>query len=198
MADITELLTQQLLGGELSQISQQLGADKNTTSQALSAAVPLLLSALANNASQPEGAKDLHKALAKDHDGTILNNMDSFLSNPQAANGAGILGHVLGDRRDTVQNGLAQGTGLDASSVGQLLEIAAPLVMGVLGQQQRQQNLDANGLSTLLDQQQQEAQVTNPDLMSMVSNLLDMNNDGNALDDVFRLVGQFFRGRQAQ
>lgn len=195
MADITQLLTQQLLGGGLSQISQQIGADKDTTGQALSAAMPLLLSALANNASKPQGAQALHTALAQDHDGAILNNLDGFLSNPQAANGAGILSHVLGDRRDTVQNGLAQGTGLDAGSIGQLLEIAAPLVMGALGQQQQQQGLDANGLSAYLGQQQQAAQAANPTVMGMVSNLLDMNKDGSPLDDILRLASKFFRGR---
>lgn len=195
MADITQLLTQQLLGGGLSQISQQIGADKDTTGQALSAAMPLLLSALANNASKPQGAQALHTALAQDHDGAILNNLDGFLSNPQAANGAGILSHVLGDRRDTVQNGLAQGTGLDAGSIGQLLEIAAPLVMGALGQQQQQQGLDANGLSAYLGQQQQAVQAANPDLMGMVGNLLDMNKDGSPLDDILRLAGKFFSGR---
>jgi hypothetical protein len=172
-----------------------MGADKDTTGQALSAAMPLLLSALANNASQPQGAQALHTALAQDHDGTIFNNMDGFLSNPQAANGAGILGHVLGERRDTVQNGLAQGTGLDANSMGQLLEIAAPLVMGALGQQQQQQGLDANGLSALLGQQQQAAQAANPDLMGTIGNLLDMNHDGSALDDILRLAGKFSSGR---
>jgi hypothetical protein len=195
MADITQLLTQQLLGGGLSQISQQIGADKDTTGQALSAAVPLLLSALANNASQPQGAQALHTALAQDHDGTIFNNMDGFLSHPQAANGAGILSHVLGERRDTVQNGLAQGTGLDAGSIGQLLEIAAPLVMGALGQQQQQQGLDANDLSALLGQQQQAAQAANPDLMGTIGNLLDMNHDGSALDDILRLAGKFSSSR---
>ena len=195
MADITQLLNQQLAGNRLSQISRQIGADEDTTGQALSAALPLLLSALANNASQPQGAQSLHTALAQDHDGTILNDMDAFLSNPQAANGAGILGHVLGDRRDTIQSGLAQGTGLDAGSIGQLLEIAAPLVMGALGQQQQQQGLDADSLSAYLGQQQQAAQASNPDLMSMLGNLLDMNRDGSALDDILRLASKFFSGR---
>lgn len=195
MTDIAQLLIQQLLGGELSQISRQIGADKDTTGQALSAAIPLLLSALANNASQPQGARDLHTALVKDHDGAIFNHMDDFLSNPQAANGAGILGHVLGDRRDTVQNRLAQGTGLDAGSIGQLLEIAAPLVMGALGQQQRQQGLDVDGLQVLLGQQQQATRAANPDLMDTISNLLDMNKDGSALDDILRLASKFLSSR---
>ncbi|NJN95513.1 MAG: DUF937 domain-containing protein [Anaerolineales bacterium] len=129
MDAISQMLTQQLAGGGLSQISQQIGADEQTTGNALSAAIPLLVSAMANNASQPEGAQSLHQALNQDHNGAIFNDMAGFLSNPQAANGAGILGHVLGAKQDFVQTGLAQQTGLDAGSIGQLLTIAAPLVM---------------------------------------------------------------------
>jgi hypothetical protein len=103
---------------------------------------------------------------------------------------------MLGDQRDTVQNGLARATGLDAGSIGQLLEIAAPLVRGALGQQQRQQDLDANGLSDLLGQQQQAAQDANPDLMGIIGNLLDMNNDGSALDDILHLAGKLFRANR--
>jgi hypothetical protein len=195
MADITQLLTQQLLDRGLPQLSQQIGADKDTTGQALSAAVPLLITALANNASQPQGAQELHSALVRDHDGTILNNMDDFLNNPQMANGTGILRHVLGERRGTIEKALAEATGLDAGTVGQLLEVAAPLVMGALGQQQRQQGLDPDGLSDFLSQQRQAAQAANPGLMSVLTSLLDTNKDGSVLDDIFRLVGRLFSGR---
>ncbi len=196
MDAISQMLTQQLAGGGLSQISQKIGADEQTTGNALSAAIPLLVSAMANNASQPEGAQSLHQALNQDHNGAIFNDMVGFLSNPQAANGAGILGHVLGPKQDLVQTGLAQQTGLDAGSIGQLLTIAAPLVLGALGKTQQEQGLDAGGLASLLGQQQQAAQQADPGLMGMLGNLLDMNNDGSALDDILRLAGNFFGGRK--
>jgi hypothetical protein len=195
MDAIMQLLDQQLGGEGLSQISQQIGADKQTTGTALSAAVPLLLSALANNTSKPDGADSLHQALAQDHNGAIFNDMSGFLSNPQSANGTGILGHVLGNQQQTVQQGLAQQTGLDAGSMGQLLLIAAPLVMGALGKTQKEQGLNANGLSDFLSSQQQIAQESNPDMMSMLSKLLDRNNDGSALDDILGMAGKWFSGR---
>jgi hypothetical protein len=195
MDAIMRLLDQQLGGDELSQISRQIGADKQKTGTALSAAVPLLLSALANNASESEGAASLHQALAQDHDGAIFNDMSGFLNNFQSANGAGILGHVLGNQQQTVQQGLAQQTGLDAGSIGQLLLIAAPLVMGALGKTQQEQGLNASGLSDFLGSQQQMAQEENPDMMSMLSKLLDRNNDGSALDDILGMASKFFSGR---
>lgn len=195
MDTLTQQLLQQLSGGTVSQISQQIGADPNTTQNALSAALPLLVSALANNASQPQGAQALHQALANDHDGSILQNMSGFLGNPQAANGAGILGHVLGGQQAAVTQGLSKGTGLDSAQVMQLLQIAAPLVMGMLGKHQQQQGLDSNGLSAFLGGQQQQAQQTNPDMMGMLNTLLDSNRDGSALDDMLGLAGKLFGGK---
>jgi hypothetical protein len=196
MSFITDMLMQQLSGNAVSQISQKIGADPGITSQAIAMATPLLMSALARNASNPQGAQALHQALNQDHNGGILDNVAGFLGgNPQAANGAGILGHVLGDQRGAVQNGLAQQTGLDANASGQLLEMLAPIVMGALGKTQQQQGLDVNGLASLLGNHQQAAQASSPDMMGMLSGMLDMNKDGNPMDDIGRIAGQFFGKR---
>lgn len=194
MDDLTQLLMQQLSGNELSQIGQQIGTDEKTASSALSAAIPLLVSALAKNASEPEGAESLNQALAEDHDGSILDGLSGFLSNPQAAEGAGILGHVLGPKQPAIKKGLAQGTGLESDQVGQLLQIAAPLVMGALGRQRKQQNLGTNDLADFLGSQKQKAQETNPDMMSTLNSLLDMDQDGSALDDILGIAGKLFGG----
>ena len=195
MDALTQQLMQQLSGDGLSQISQQIGADERTTGSALSAAMPLLVSALANNASKPDGAQALHQALAEDHDGSIFSDMSGFLGNPEAANGAGILGHILGGQQPAVTQGLAQGTGLNSGQAGQLLQIVAPLLMGALGQQQQQQGLDPNSLSAFLGGQQQMAQQSNPDMMSMLNTLLDTNKSGSALDEILGMVGKLFGGR---
>jgi hypothetical protein len=196
MDNLTQSLLQQLAGGGLSNISQQLGADEKTTQSALSTALPLLVSALANNASKPAGSESLHQALVKDHDGSILDNLGGFLGNPEAANGAGILKHILGGQQPAVAQQLTQNTGLDTAQVMQLLQIAAPLVMGALGQQQKQQNLDTNSLPTFLAGEQQKAQQANPDMMSTLNSLLDFDKDGSAVNDVFGMVGKLFGGNE--
>lgn len=189
---LTELLTRQLAGGAISQISNKIGADEATTRAAIGIAIPLLISALARNSSTPAGAEALNQAVAKDHDGSILDNLNEFLGKSESANGAGILGHVLGDRRTDVANGLAQSTGLDLGGAGQLLETVAPLVMGALGKTQQQRGLDAGSLSDFLGSQQQQAQATAPDMMGMLGNLLDSNKDGSVMDDVGRIAGKIF------
>lgn len=192
MNALTQMLMTQLAGTAISQISGKIGADSSTTSKAIAIAVPLLISALARNSSTPAGAEALNEAVARDHDGSILDNLGGFFSNTEASNGAGILGHVLGDQRVVAEEGLAQSTGLDPGAAGQLLETIAPLVMGALGKTQQQQGLDASGLSAFLGDQHQQAQASSPDVMGMLGNLLDSNKDGNVMDDVGRIAGKMF------
>ncbi len=76
---LTEMLMRQLSGSAISQIGNKIGADPGTTSKALAIAVPLLVSALARNSSTPGGAEALNQAVARDHDGSILDNLGALL-----------------------------------------------------------------------------------------------------------------------
>lgn len=193
MNALTQIITQQLAGGAVSSIAQRLGISESTANTAVQVAVPLILAAMARNASNPQGAESLHQAVTTDHDGSIFDNLTGYLNNPQSANGAGILGHVFGGQQASVQNNLAQATGLDQSSAAGVLETVAPVVMGALGQTQQQTGLDAAGLSNMLRSQQQEAQANSPDVMSMLGSMLDQNKDGSSMDDLQRMAASFFK-----
>lgn len=194
MNAITQMITQQVAGAAARSMAQRLGVSEATAQQAVQIAVPLIVAALARNAAQPGGAEELHQAVNNDHDGSIFGNLLGYFNNQQqTAEGAGILGHVFGAQQAPIQNNLAQATGLDPSTAGGILEMVAPLVMGAVGQQQQQNNLDAGGLSQYLDSQKQEAEETAPDLMGALNSMLDSNHDGSSRDDVGRLLGSFFK-----
>jgi hypothetical protein len=193
MNAISEMITQRISGAAAGQLAGRLGISESTAQSAVQLAVPLILAALARNASQPQGAQELHQAVTADHDGSILDQLSTYLGNPQSANGAGILGHVLGGQRPAVENNLAQATGLDQGSAGSLLEMVAPLVMGAVGREQQQNGLDPEGLSQLLVQEQQAEAANNPGLMGTLSSMLDSNRDGNVADDLSRMAGGFFK-----
>ena len=193
MNAITQMITQQLGGSASQKIAQRFGISESTANTAIQMAVPLLVTALARKASQPQEAQNLHQAVATDHDGSIFDNLAGYLGNPQSANGAGILGHVFGNQQPAIQNNLAQATGMDQNSAGGLLETLAPLVMGSIGQAQQQNGLDASGLSNYLNAQQQEAQATSPGAMRMLSSMLDQNKDGSSMDDLQRMAASFFK-----
>jgi len=193
MNAITQVITQQLAGRAAGSIAERFGISETKANTAVQIAVPLLLAALARNASQPQGAESLHQAINEDHDGSIFDNLSGYLANPQAANGAGILGHIFGGQQPAIQNNLAQATGMDQSSAGGLLETLAPLVMGAVGQTQQQSGLDASGLTNLLNSQQQEANANAPGIMGMLGSMLDQNQDGSAMDDLQRMAASYFR-----
>jgi hypothetical protein len=166
-------------------MATRLGLSEAMTEKAVQMAVPLLVAALARNAAQPAGADALQQAVAKDHDGSIFDNLLGAISDPQSANAGGILGHVLGGQQTAAQDTLANATGMDSSKAGGLLEMLAPMVMGSLGQTQRQEGLDAGGLSDYLNTQQQQAETAAPDLMGTLSSIFGSNAAvaGNAPDD---------------
>ncbi|HET6854344.1 MAG TPA: DUF937 domain-containing protein [Pyrinomonadaceae bacterium] len=193
MNAITQIIMQQLAGGASRTIAQRLGVSEATANNAVQVAVPLLLTALARNASAPQGAESLHQAINNDHDGSILDNLMGYLGNPQSANGSGILSHVFGGQRPAIENNLAQATGMDQGSAGSLLETLAPVVMGAVGQAQQQNGLDPSGLSNLLQSQEQQAAATSPGVMSMLNSMLDQNKDGSSMDDLQRMAGNFFK-----
>src|SRR5215471_15098717 len=161
------------LGSEVQQqLGQKIGADSQTTSQAIQAALPMLLSGLHLNASQPGGAASLLGALQRDHDGSLLDNLGGLLGGGvggQAANGAGIVDHVLGDRQESAHQMIAQASGLDTGQAATLMATIAPIVMSALGRVQRSQGLDANGLTSLLQGEHSSATQSQPDLMGLAS-----------------------------
>jgi hypothetical protein len=193
MNAITQVITQRLSGSAVTIIAQRLGISETTAATAVQIGVPLILAALARNASQPQEAQNIHQAINNDHDGSIFDNLMGYLGNPQSANGAGILGHVFGGQQSTIQSNLAQATGMDQNSAGGLLETLAPLVMGAVGQAQQQNGLDASGLSNMHNSQQQQAQANAPDVMGMLGSMLDQNQDGSAMDDLQRMAANFFK-----
>jgi hypothetical protein len=113
------------------------------------------------------------------------------------SDGDGILGHVFGNNRTAVEQGIAQKSGVSLSKIGPLLAIVAPIVMAYLGKEKRQTNTGAGGLGDLLGGllggATQQRSTTGGGLMDMLGGILDKDGDGNPLDD---LLGGFLGGRR--
>jgi hypothetical protein len=179
-------LGKQLIDG----VSEQTGQPADKTADVLSMAMPLLLGAMKKNASDPKGASGLMNALNSKHSGGILDNLGGLfqggVNDSVLKDGAGILGHVLGQKQTVVENTLSQKSGVDAGTVSQILKIAAPIVMGYLGRQKAQGNIsNADGLSSLLGSMLGGQPKQN---QSLITSLIDADGDGSVLDDVAGMV----------
>ena len=197
MNSLFDLVNEQLDDRTLSQLSQQLGSDPGTTRQAVPAALTALLGGLSHNASQPEGAQQLAGALERDHDGSILDDLMGSLGNPGVTQqGAGILGHIFGGRRPAVETQVSRTTGLNQAQVARLLMLLAPIVLGALGRAKRQRGLDSGGLSDILGNERRTIEQANPQNRGLLNVLLDRDGDGQIVDDLTSLAGDFMRGRR--
>lgn len=212
MTTLLDTLSSRLDGENLTQISRQLGADEATTSKAISMALPVLLGGLAREAETPQGAQSLNRALEEDHDGSLLDNVSALfgagsmgaadVATPRALNGAGILEHVLGRKREPVQQGIGQATGLNTQQVGRLLMMLAPLVMAYLGRRKRAEGVTANDLGPTLQRERQEVERRAPGLGGILGQIFGGGSGENRPgigDDLARMapdiLGQMFGKR---
>lgn len=192
MSSILDLLDsdmgKQLIGGA----SAQTGESPDKTATVLSMALPALMGAMKRNASTPEGAKNLNSALEDSrHDGSILNQLGGLLGGGADSSlmndGAGILNHVLGGKQSKVENNISRVSGVDSGSVGQIIKMAAPVLMGLLGSQKRKDNVQEGGIDSLLGSMLGGSGGN----QSVIESLLDADGDGSILDDV---AGMFMGG----
>ena len=187
-----------LLGSQnLEKLTSQIGGTEGQVKNGLEAALPAMLAALNKNTGTEKGAEALNNALEK-HDGSILNNLSGYLSNPDLKDGTGILNHLFGNQTTNVANAISQSSGLDTNGSMKMLQMLAPIVLGALGQQKKENNLDAGGLNALTSMLSGTlgGNEKASGIMGLVTNMLDANKDGNVMDDVMGLVGKFFGGKK--
>ena len=193
-----EALLGLLQGQDLGQLAEQVGGNEGQVKNGVMAALPAMLTALSKNTGTEKGAQELNNALETKHDGSILNNLSGYLSNPDLKDGAGILNHLFGSQTSNVANAVSQSSGLDTNGSMKMLQMLAPVLMGMLGQQKKQNNLDAKGLGNLTSMLASNfgSEAGASGIMDVVTNLLDANKDGNVMDDIMGMVGKFFGGKK--
>lgn len=196
--DILGSIMSQLGDNEMNEIGNKLGVDKGQAATAMQGAIPVLLSALANNTKDSNGAGALNNALDKDHDGSILDNLGGFLQGDTGGIGGGILKHMLGSQQPAVQSGLSQKTGLSSAQISQLLAVAAPIVMGMLGKQKKSSGIGAGDLGGLLagaaSQANHDSSFDLGDVVGMLAGGAGSNSRQNGLGGIAgKILGSFFK-----
>lgn len=194
MAGILDILNSDLGKSIVSGVAGSTGTDSNKTSSVLTMALPVLMKAMEKNSATPEGAAGLLGALSGKHDGSILDNLGGLFSGgvdeTVKKDGEGILGHILGNKQKGIEQVIGQKAGLDAGSVANILKVAAPLLMGVLGKQKNEQNVSNSGdLTGLLGGLLGGSSTDNE--QNFLEKMLDADGDGSVIDDV---AGMFLGG----
>lgn len=183
MADLMSGILSQLGPNGLSQIAGAIGVDEEKAGDAVAMALPALLGGMARNTKDPEGAQALAGAL-DNHDDSVFGKISDLVG---SEDGAKILGHVLGNKQGAAQQRIAGGSGLDMGSVAKLLPMLAPLVMGYLSKQKKQNNLGPDDLAGALQNERAKTEEKAPGLGGLAA-ILDTDGDGFDLGDVTNLA----------
>lgn len=201
MANLMNEVGRHLTDDVIIQLSKQLGAqDPNQVKRAAAGISELLLNAVARNANNPQRGDGLYGAIKKDHDGGILGDLMNVLggrkqvANQSTTNGEGIINHLLGKQQLEAAQMVTQMSGLNIFKAGVLMQLIAPVIMGVVGQQQKSSGLDLGGLAKVLMggvQNQGRAQGSNNS--SVFEKLLDRDGDGNVMDDLLNIGMQILK-----
>ena len=180
MASLLESLSEYLGGDNLTQMSQQLNANEDTTKTAISAALPVLIGALTRSAGgQQKGSPDLSQILKHHADRRVIEDPQDYLRNqryeqPQLSED--VLRQILGKKQQRVERNVGQTSGLDPAMVGKLMKMLAPIVLAGLAKHQQSQAMDDRSLHDSLRREHDQIEQHGGGLLGQ---LLDQDADGD-------------------
>lgn len=186
---LMDQLTDVVVGQISQQAAQKTGMDQGVAAQLMPMAMAALMGGLKKNAAQPSGAEALASALER-HDGSLLNNVGQLANDSTLADGEKILSHILGGKKSQTQKALAKTAGVNEGQMGQLLAMAAPMVLASLGRAKREQNLDPSALAGLVTEESVRAQKAAPPELGGLMSFLDQDGDGDFKDDILEAAGK--------
>lgn len=171
--DLNALMGTLLSGDTVANMSQATGASAADVQTVLSSALPQLLSGAQAQANDAATAESFLGALAQ-HAGDDTSDVTAFLQNVDTKDGEKIVQHLLGSQQTAATQAAAQKAGLTAGNTAQILAMAAPLLMSLLGQQTQatQQNTTTAGISSLMGSLLGGAGGSGVDMGSLITGLL--------------------------
>jgi len=158
--NLVSLVMQFMTPDVIARIASALGLDDDIAKKAITAAVPALLAGLAGLAAKPGGARQLADALSRQQPG-VTESVKNIIGGPEqhafVETGSNSLSGLLGSFTTRgLAGSIARFAGISESAGKSLLGVLGPMVLGVLGQQQRSLGLDASRTANLLTSQQNE------------------------------------------
>ena len=177
----------------LENLGGSVGANKEQVQKLINLGMPTMMKAMDRNTKTESGAQSLYKALREHQD----DNVEEMARNPDKVDktdGEKILNHIFEDKNERVQTNLAKQTNLVQNQVSTVLSQLAPLVLGALGQQQKELDVNVSNLSNLMGGAVEQS--GSSDVIKMAEQLLDADKDGSILDDVGRMFGKLFKRKE--
>jgi len=185
MAGILDMLSSTFDSDFASRTARAAGVEPSLVTKGIGAIGPVVLGALAQRTATPEGAQAIFKALPQSSGEGWLSGITDLLSGGGAAGRQAVGGgSIFGAGTNAIAATISEKLGFN---VRPLLNIAAPLVLGLLAKAVKSQNLNASGLAAAV-RGESDAFLKNPqnkEAASLVHSALAASDKANALREMF-------------
>lgn len=162
-SSVMQMLTPEVV----TQIASFLGIDRTTVQRGAGGAVPAFLALLSDLVATPAGTSQLSRQLSQQPVGSPADLMRSIGAQGIAETGSNMLSALIGERTtDAMAQAVGRYANIGDSGGKSLLSMLCPMVLGALGQQQRNAGLDTNGLASLLRSQKAEITAAIPSALA--------------------------------
>jgi hypothetical protein len=189
---ITDILAQ---SGGLQAMARELGISESEAARGASALAPAILGGFKKQAqAQPTGIEGLGGLLGQLGGSSLLD--DVLSQDPtNVSRGNDVLGQIFGSRdvsRTVAQNASSQ-VGLDPGVLKKMLPMLAMLITGYMANQRGSSaaaGASGGGLSEMVGGLLGGGTRSGASGLGGLASMLDMNRDGNPLDDLLRMTGR--------
>lgn len=148
-ADNLLSITQNFLSPDIvNKFSSAIGESTEKTQKGLKSVIPSLLMGIVNKGQTSDGAENLVKLVNKD--GFEGENVTNYNDENYLSMGKDAVDGIFGTNLEGVATKLGSTTGIQSSGIKKMMDMAAPLLMGVLGKKIRRENLSPAGLMNFL------------------------------------------------
>lgn len=177
-------------GPVLEDLGKRLGLPADTVKGAIPVVTGLAVAGLNRIAKQPGGSDQIANLFKGVGDRMGDRDLDTFVKEADPAKSAELLQALAGSNSvENITANLAKKTGLSTDSVGQLLGVAMPAVVGTMDKMAKEQGLDAAGVTDLIEQGASALQGKGIDDLDTL-----MDNVPGISDDIKRGIKKLFGG----
>lgn len=172
--DLSKIAGSLLSNDSLKGLSNLTGADNKDITNVLTSALPSLLSGATEQAKDKKTSEGFAAALAQ-HAKDDTSDLTSFLGNVDLADGAKIIGHLLGSGKEETVKKAAKASGVSEKKTGDILSAVGPMLLSLLGQQAEDDDDKETGASGLVG-----ALLDNVDVGSLLSGLISTDTSSSS------------------
>jgi outer membrane protein OmpA-like peptidoglycan-associated protein len=182
--NLLDIVTKELSGENAGKIAAFLGESSSSVTGSIGPAAASVIAGLMSRASAHDGAQDIFSRInSGGYTGDFLKRFSGMLAGKSGTDdllktGSDLLSFLFGSKLGNLETVVSSATGLAKGSSSSMLAMLAPLIMGILGKQTADENLDSAGVVKLLDSQKDFVQSAAPAALSNVLGLASLSQLG--------------------